>query len=469
MDIEKLRYTDKPLVFTWHTGWRPRQLEEADAAIGLPNAKTRDRQLVRGYVLGAAIHIGRENPEQWISYSRNENYYANRSRKRYWPVNNMYAAVISSVDQLAGLGLIEHQRMPPGNLHWQSRFRATPELSRLFDEKKIELILAPPERILLRDKGGHPIEYTETEQTRRMRRKLEAFNKAASFINVSLDGRTIHEGEPLVTPKTRIGASTITMFRVFNRSFKLGGRFYGPWFQNVERELRETIQINGNPTEEPDYPEHHARLLYDSCERLMPPEPFILDGWPRKVVKAAFYTLLNAETPTAASRAIAEHFGRGREGYAEAGKLIAEIERKHHAIANQFGTGAGLRLMRKDSDITEYILGKLLRGGDFALPIHDSYRVPHQIVGRTREIMDEALVKSTGKRTQVSMSFSSAQVPETATERVGPPLQNGVPVVVGAGGGAVPAWVVTCLPPDLASLGYLAWFYGSFPQKAAAA
>ena len=27
-------------------------------AIGLPSAKTRDRQLVRGYVLGAAIQIG---------------------------------------------------------------------------------------------------------------------------------------------------------------------------------------------------------------------------------------------------------------------------------------------------------------------------------------------------------------------------------------------------------------------------
>ena len=103
-------------------------------------------------------------------------------------------------------------------------------------------------------------------------------------------------------------------------------------------------------------------------------------------------------------------FGRGREGYAKAGKLIAEIERKHPAVANQFGTGAGLRLMRKDSEITEYILGKLLRGGHFALPIHDSYRVPRQIADRTRAIMDEALAKATRKPTRVSMAISSAQV-----------------------------------------------------------
>ena len=163
----------------------------------------------------------------------------------------------------------------------------------------------------------------------------------------------------------------------------------------------------------------------------MPPEPFILDGWPRKVVKAAFYTLLNAESPTAARRAIAEHFGRSRGGYTKAGKLIAEIERKHPAIADQFGTGAGLRLMRKDSDITEYILNKLLRGGGFALPIHDSYRVPHQIAGRTREIMDEALAKSTRKRATVSMAFSSSQAPDKTTERVGPHLQNGSQPVLG--------------------------------------
>jgi hypothetical protein len=467
MDIEKPSYADKPLVFAWHTDWRPRQLEEAEAAIGLPSAKTRDRQLVRGYILGAAIQIGRENLEQWISYSRNHNYYANPARKRYWPVNNMYAAVVSSVDQLAGLELIEHQRMPPGNLHWQSSFRATPELLRLFAEKKIELILAPPERILLRDAGGRPIEYRDTEQIRRWRRKLEAFNEAARSLKVSLDGHTIREGEPVVTPKNRIGASTVTMFRVFNRSFKMGGRFYGPWFQNIEKELRDTIEINGNSTEEPDYPEHHARLLYDSCEWLMPPEPFILDGWPRKVVKAAFYTLLNAETPTAARRAIAELFGRGREGYAKAGKLIAEIERKHPAVANQFGTGAGLRLMRKDSEITEYILGKLLRGGHFALPIHDSYRVPRQIADRTRVIMDEALAKATRKPTRVSMAISSTQVTDKTAKNTTSLLQNGLGLGGGGGGGGVggggappPGWVAW-LPPGPASLAVLSYLYAS--------
>jgi hypothetical protein len=161
-------------------------------------------------------------------------------------------------------------------------------------------MLAPPERIQLRDKDGRLIEYGDTEQIRRWRRRLETFNEAVSALTVSLDGCVIREGEPLVTPKNRVGASTVTMFRVFNRTFKMGGRFYGPWVQNIEKELRGRIQINGYPTDEPDYREHHTWLLYNALGRQMPAEPFILGGWDRKMVKAAFYTLLNAESPIAA-------------------------------------------------------------------------------------------------------------------------------------------------------------------------
>jgi hypothetical protein len=457
MDGKKLRHIDKPLVFNWYTDWRPRELEEADDAIGLPSARTRDQQLVRGYMLGALINAARQNPEQWISYSRREAFYSNPARKRYWPVRNMYSAVVSSADQFDAIGLTDHQRMPPGNLYEQSRMRAKPELVRLFDEKKIALTLDPPERILLRDKGGHPIEYRDTERIRRMRRHLEIFNEVAIALEVSLDGRTIREGEPIVTPKNRIGASTVTMSRVFNRTFKMGGRFYGPWFQNIEKELRRTIQINGDPTEEPDYKEHHARLLYDAYGKLMPPEPFILDGWPRKTVKAAFYTLLNAESHIAARRAIAEDMGRGREAYAKAGKLIAEIERKHPAVANQFGTGAGLWLMRKDSDITERILKRLIHGGNFALPIHDSYLVPRQIAERTKQIMAEELDKATQKRTRVSKAISSAQVSDKTSELPRSLPQNG-PRLRRGGPPPPPGWVAW-LPPGPASLVVLSYFY----------
>ena len=170
------------------------------------------------------------------------------------------------------------------------------------------------------------------------------------------------------------------------------------------------------------------------------------------------------ETPIAARRAIAEDFGRGREGYAKASKLIAEIERKHPAVANQFGSGAGLWLMRKDSEITENVLTGLLRGGAFALPIHDSYLVPRQIAEKTREIMAEALAKATRKPTRVSMAISSAQVPHKTAKSTTSLLQNG-PCLRGT---LPPGWVAW-LSPGLASMVVLSWFYAGMSELERAA
>jgi len=71
------------------------------------------------------------------------------------------------------------------------------------------------------------------------------------------------------------------------------------------------------------------------------------------------------------------------------------------------------------------VLTRLLRGGDFALPIHDSYLVPRQIAEKTREIMAEALAKAPRKPTRVSMAISSAQVPDKTIKSTTSLLQNG--------------------------------------------
>ena len=42
---------------------------------------------------------------------------------------------------------------------------------------------------------------------------------------------------------------------------------------------------------------------------------------------------------------------------------MGEIETKHRPIAHMFGSGAGLRLMRRDSDMTEHLLLRLAKRG----------------------------------------------------------------------------------------------------------
>ena len=67
MDIKKPTYrdrpTDKALSFSW--SWRPKSLEQLDEAIRL-TARIRDVRVLRGFILGLAIKVFWEDPQQWI-------------------------------------------------------------------------------------------------------------------------------------------------------------------------------------------------------------------------------------------------------------------------------------------------------------------------------------------------------------------------------------------------------------------
>jgi hypothetical protein len=194
----------------------------------------------------------------------------------------------------------------------------------------------------------------------------------------------------------KIGAASNQLHRVFNRSsFTLGGRFYGGWWQNIPSECRADITLNGIPTIELDYPRLHPTLLYAEVGSPMYGDPYDLANWPRGLVKIAFNTLVNADSREAAIRSIANNIG-GAGAYAKAKSLICEIDAKHPAIAPKFGSGAGLRLMRRDSDMAEALMLRLVKRGVVALPIHDSFIVTDRNLdkGELMEAMAAALNKS---------------------------------------------------------------------------
>jgi hypothetical protein len=198
---------DRPLWTRWNTLWRPPPLEVINQV-----PSTRSRNAVMGYVIGAAVVLGRENPNEWWSYSRRRGWYYEHNRPRYWPpVSNLYEATISAVDSLATAGLIEHQKMPPGHRDWQSRFRATPELLRLFERGRLPLVCDPPNRIVLRDRNGDLLQYNESRRIQDLRTQLDAFNEVALSMEIGLNGRRIREGDPLIVDQNRFGAVTLTM------------------------------------------------------------------------------------------------------------------------------------------------------------------------------------------------------------------------------------------------------------------
>ncbi|MFN0046127.1 MAG: hypothetical protein ACKVOS_06625 [Sphingorhabdus sp.] len=71
-------------------------------------------------------------------------------------------------------------------------------------------------------------------------------------------------------------------------------------------------------------------------------------------------------------------------------QVMQMIEEKHAAIAGAFGSGAGIMLQRKDSDLALEIVTKLKDKGILALPIHDSFIAKTEKLHELKEQMIEA-------------------------------------------------------------------------------
>jgi len=257
---------DIPVVFRWETPWRPSEIEELQANLGLRSGRTRDINIVMGFVLGQALKTYRADPERWISYSRNSHWYRDPGRQQYFPVRTAYASIKSAIDQLGGTGAIEHQKSPRGNLGQQSRFRATSDLYRVYTERPVPLICTPRERIILRDGDGRLAPYQDSRDTDRWRKQVLAFNEMLSSASVELDGKLISEGDEVWlrdedgADRMVNGTATLSLHRIWNQNWQRNGRLYGCWVQNLPKENRRTLLLNGEPVAEPDYPALHCRL-----------------------------------------------------------------------------------------------------------------------------------------------------------------------------------------------------------------
>ncbi len=374
---------DKPLSFYWKClddGWLN--------GLGLPAAPSAKVERARASILTEAAVVGRAEPHRWISYSRRKDFYA--GQQRYRGIDYKYSTVPPAIDQLSDLGLLENDKKSPGNLGWQSRFRATPTLLESIT-LPLPVLHVPLELIRLKDKDRHLADYRDTAFTEAARRFLEEFNEALAATRVDLeapdivrDGDTLHSGELTLYPAMQ------TIHRVFNRErFTLGGRFYGPWWQQARKADRAYMTINDEPVAEPDYAQLHPRMLYAMAGACLEGDAYTLDGWKRLLVKKAFNILINAESYQAAVRAVVNEIG-GVGARQKAKQLIAELKRRHRPIERYFHSGKGLRLQRQDSDMAERVMKKMLAEGVVVLPIHDSFVTPERYEERVREEMDAA-------------------------------------------------------------------------------
>ena len=238
------------------------------------------------------------------------------------------------------------------------------------------------------------VDYADTPYTYGIRHEVAAVNEAFRGVNIGLvstdvawNGIAMHLDGAVVHPARVVG------HRVFNGGWQFGGRLYGPFWQNLNKQRRRQLTIDGVGVIEHDFAQLHPRLLYARCGRPIHGDAYTIRGYDgaRPAVKLAWQILINAQSAKAAIFALARELG-GLERQIEAARLLQTLENHHRPIAAAFYTGAGLTLQRCDSDLMMAILRQCLSEGIVALPVHDSLIVPRGArADRVQEIMNAHL------------------------------------------------------------------------------
>jgi hypothetical protein len=414
--------------------------------VKIPKQKTYEERLnehIKVIVLNLS-HAYSSDPERYIAYSRDRNKY--KLDKIYTGFQFSYSNVIKVTDYLMDKDYIEHEIGHSDSDDYKqahlSRMRAAFKLInsiKLYQNSRIatdSLKTDTSHREVIVVKGVKPkkkqreiikdgkkkketyqpkrkiVNTPDTGKVRKMRDNLKLINSIMEKADITLD-ITDQELQKLNYRlnksrnqyKHAVDFSRKTLHRTFlDRKLDRGGRFYGPWYQNIYKEYRSQIMINDLVTLEFDFSGYHINILY-ALEGLPLPEedPYRLDGFSkaketRDFFKRVLLVVLNTkrETKSKAKDAVIRRiirdvrFGELKqpEEIQDINAAIDQFAIKHESIQQYFFTGYGIDLQFIDSQIAEKILLYFATTlGVPCLPVHDSFIIHAGLVFKLQEIM----------------------------------------------------------------------------------
>ena len=353
-------------------------------------------------------------------------YLAVHMSKSGWKANSRYNALhlsskmIEVIKLLVELDFLEFHKGYEGRL---SRIRPHERLLLLFSSINLPLSAVSfhqsKEVLEFRGDSGSDkssvkpkLEYQSTDKTVKMRSLLLEYNKllARSHLDVcSLENpyldRTIKKGKRIgETVRVHIDHRNIFVKRVFNNSsWELGGRFYGGWWQQIDKDLRTDIMINNKPTLEVDYKAMHVALLLSEIGAGHDYDPYCLNKSvflqsnsfdQRAAVKQLVLMAINAGDKKTAFSAFRSDQPKGhlfkKLTNVELSQLLDAFIEQYPKLEPYLCTGKGLELMYTDSCIAEHVMGHFIKMGVPILCVHDSFVVPYDQVLELRATMVEA-------------------------------------------------------------------------------
>ncbi len=398
-----------------------------------PKPKTSFRHQLRVLILDLWV-AWKEDPELSIGVPLSSNAWDTTSRYNALHISKK---IIPLIKRLRYEGLVDFAHGSYGGVYApanrNSRIRASAKLVAYFEKCDLQLrqVTHHPDQecIILKaqddlEATAKPIDYQDTDQTRAMRQVVRNYNALLSktFIDIpSLDGPYV---ERLVTSGPRTGEiervstdpSRTFVRRIFSRgSWKKNGRFYGGWWQQINRKERSRIFLNDVPTIEIDFKGLHVAILSHEQGVELVGDPYELDegtvagaskGAQRKVVKQLVLTCLNARSHKSAYAAFREgwppdHVAKNMKNK-ELDKVLAVFLAKHPHLTDSICSDQGIRLMNLDSQIAERVIRLYTAARVPILCVHDSFIVPYDRAERLRTMMKNASRAVVGKELEVA-------------------------------------------------------------------
>ena len=357
------------------------------AQMGLRSEENPDKRAMRNSFLANLALLGHAGPEAKIFYSRANDEYARHSQ--YAPSWFTRSVVTQVIDRVVDDGWALGRKTKPS--------RYATKRSTVWPTRKLQAALAVLSKqdfrqglrngILLRDENKKLVPYPETSETRAMRRQVVEQNEALASVEIGICDVT-ESGQYVASNGRTVNTLRCALYRVFNRSrWDLGGRYYGGYWQQLPKNDRAQITLDGAATFEHDISACHLKMAYARVGAAIPQsDPYRLEVLAsilnapevvcRSVVKQAVLILINAETAPSAHRAIRRHFSEANLPRDNAKEVVALIKASMPDLKPVWHSGLGLELQRYDSDVAMRVMRSMRKKGVPVLPVHDSFIVP---------------------------------------------------------------------------------------------
>jgi hypothetical protein len=262
-----------------------------------------------------------------------------------------------------------------------------------YDVTFSDFVITPPsETIVLRSKQGQ-IDYEDTDETRQHRANIERINAFLMAADIVLLDR------PHIDTQMR------ALLRRFlspdgSARFDRHGRIYGGFWQNMPKEDRALLRIDGEPIADLDFSSMFPRLAYAEAG-LEPPSGDIYDCPPfendRKGIKTVFNAMMFAKLKNWPTDARVLFSGEPKLS-AVKGAIFA----RHPGIKAVMKPGIGFKFMYTESRILLDVLLTLESESVTVLPMHDGIMVADSKAERAIQVMREASERITGYPLEVT-------------------------------------------------------------------